>query len=71
MIKTDFPGFMRDDTPGQARAVLNTDSVSYAAFKEARAKDRALSQVMNDVNNLQQDMGEIKSLLLKLLDGTK
>lgn len=71
MIKTDYPGFMRDDTPGQARAILNTDSVSYAAYKEARAKDRALAQVMSEVNSLQQDMSDIKSLLLKLIDGNK
>lgn len=71
MIKTDFPGFARDDTPGQARAVLNIDSAGFAAYKEARAKDRALSQVMSDVNNLQQDMTEIKSMLVKLLNGNK
>jgi hypothetical protein len=69
MIKTEFPGYMKDDTPGQARAILNTDAVSLNAYREARSKDRALKNVVEEVGNLKQDMNDIKAMLMKLING--
>jgi endonuclease III len=67
MIKTDHPGFAKDDTRGRAQAVLNIDNVSYTAYKEARAKERQLSDVINEVGTLKQDINDIKSLLANIV----
>jgi hypothetical protein len=69
MIKTEFPGFMKDDTPGRARAVLNIDSAGLQAYKDARAKELALTQVVEEVNGLKQDMTDIKRMLEILTNG--
>lgn len=71
MIKTEYTGFIKDDTPGRARAILNNDAASLQAYREARAKERALTQVVSEVNTLKQDMKDIKQLLIKLIDGNK
>jgi hypothetical protein len=71
MMKTEYPGFIKDDTPGRARAILNNDAASLQAYREARSKDRALQQVVGEVNNLKQDIGEIKQLLAQLINGNK
>lgn len=67
MIKTDHPGFAKDDTRGRAQAVLNIDNVSYIAYKEARAKEMKMNEVVAEVGALKQDMNEIKSLLANLV----
>ncbi len=51
MIKTEFPGYMKDDTPGQARAILNIDNVSLQAYRDARAKDIALTKLLCITNS--------------------
>ena len=69
MNRTDTPGFMKDDTPGQARAVLNIDNASYTAFKLARDKERDLQQVKSEVQSMKQDINDIKMLLTQLING--
>lgn len=69
MIKTEYPGFIKDDTPGQARAVLNIDSASFSAYKAARSKDLALNDVIHDVDSIKKDMADIKTLLMVLING--
>lgn len=69
MIKTEFSGFVKDDTPGQARAILNTDNQSLISYREARAKDKALQQVSEEVQTLKRDIGDIKDMLSKLING--
>lgn len=71
MIKTEFSGYMKDDTPGQARAILNIDNTSLQAYKDARAKDIALTKVVSEVNALKNDIGNIKKLLTQLITGNK
>lgn len=71
MIKTEFPGYMKDDTPGQARAILNIDNASLQAYRDARAKDIALTQIVGEVNTLKNDIGDIKKLLTQLITGNK
>lgn len=71
MIKTEFSGYMKDDTPGQARAILNIDNASLQAYKDARAKDIALTKVVSEVNALKNDIGDIKKLLTQLITGNK
>ncbi len=71
MIKTEFPGYMKDDTPGQARAILNIDNASLQAYKDARAKDIALTRVVSEVDSLKHDIGDIKKLLSQIINGNK
>lgn len=71
MIKTEFPGYMKDGTPGQARAILNIDNASLQAYRDARAKDIALTQIVGEVNTLKNDIGDIKKLLTQLITGNK
>ena len=71
MIKTEYSGYVKDDTPGRVKAVLNTDNVSLQAYKDARAKDIALNRMASEVNTLKQDMGDIKNLLIKIINGNK
>lgn len=65
----DEPGYVRDMN---SRAILNIDSSGLNAYK---AKKRAMlqqkSQINNltdDVNQLREEMLEIKNLLVRLLD---
>jgi len=46
-------------------AVLNTDMTSLEKYRAKRDKDR---QMQNDVENLKQDMSEIKQLLQQLVN---
>jgi len=71
MIKTEYSGYVKDDTPGRVKAVLNTDNTSLQAYKDARAKDIALNKMASEVNTLKQDMGDIKNLLIKIINGNK
>lgn len=59
---TDEEELIRDvDT----RAVLNSNMSSLEKYKARRNKEREMS---NDVQNLKQDVSEIKSLLKQLLN---
>lgn len=69
VVKTEYAGYVKDDTPGQCRAVLNTDNASYKAYRESRTKNVALAQVIRDVDNIKHDMSEIKTMLLHLING--
>jgi hypothetical protein len=71
MIKTEYPGYVKDDTPGRVKAVLNTDNASLQAYKDARAKDIALTKVVGEVSSLKNDIGDIKKLLSQLINGNK
>lgn len=66
MINTEYPGFVKDDTPGRARAILNIDNASFNAYKQARAKDLALAAITDEVTTLRQDINDIKNLLIQL-----
>lgn len=69
MNRTNVPGFVKDETPGQARAVLNIDTASYAAYKMARDKDREIQEVKDEVQSIKQDVNDIKMLLTQLING--
>ena len=59
--------FIRDNV---SKAVLNTDVSALEQYKFSREQrmneQNSLSQCINDVNTLKDDMKEIKNLLLKL-----
>lgn len=64
-VKTDNPSYVRDLT---STAVINTDSESFETYKQAREEKLKIRQLSNDVQNMKDELGEIKQLLLKVLE---
>lgn len=62
--KTEVPFLMRDTA---TRALINTDVNGFASYKESREREIKVSSICNQVNNLQGEILEIKTLLTKIL----
>jgi len=62
-------GLVRDVSTG---AIINTNSKEYENYMRARAtreqKDLEISKHEEDINNIKNEMQEIKSLILQLLN---
>lgn len=71
MIKTEYPGYVKDNVSGRVKAILNIDNASLQAYREARAKDIALTKVVSEVDSIKNDIGDIKKLLTQLINGNK
>lgn len=59
-IKTDDESFVRDGSSG---AVLNNNSVAFNAYRRQREEAKKASQLRADVDELKQDINEIRELL--------
>jgi|TARA_R100001510_G_scaffold45269_1_gene41916 aminopeptidase N len=57
----------------KSQAIINTDSDAYAKYMarkiKQKEKDDEVRQVVRDVNELRNEMREIKNLLIGLKDG--
>ena len=57
----------------KSQAIINTDSDAYARYMarktKQKAKDDEVRQVIRDVNELRNEMREIKNLIIGLKDG--
>ena len=57
----------------KSQAIINTDSDAYARYMSRKAKqqnkDDEVRQVIRDVNELKNEMREIKNLIIGLKDG--
>ena len=57
----------------KSQAIINTDSAAYARYMTRKAKqqkkDDELRKVIRDVNELRNEMREIKNLIIGLKDG--
>ena len=57
----------------KSQAIINTDSDAYAKYMarkiKQRQKDDEVRQVIRDVNELKNEMREIKNLIIGLKDG--
>ena len=57
----------------KSQAIINTDSDAYARYMARKAKqqskDDKVRQVIRDVNELKNEMREIKNLIIGLKDG--
>ena len=57
----------------KSQAIINTDSDAYAKYMarkiKQKEKDDEVRQVVRDVNELRNEMREIKNLLIGLQDG--
>jgi hypothetical protein len=62
-------GLVRDTTNG---AIINTNMVDYNNYMKTRevalARQRQVSQQAEEINNIKQEISEIKSLLTQLLN---
>ena len=64
------PNLVRDT---RSQAIINTDSDAYARYMARKQKqaqqDDEVRQVIRDVNELRNEMREIKNLIIGLKDG--
>lgn len=51
------------------KAIINTDTESYLAYKRAREEYVKIQNLNTQVSNIQNEMSEIKSLLKELING--
>ena len=64
----DSKKLKRDD---YSRAVLNTDTASFKQYRYDVMKSRNMDNTLKDVENLKNDVNEIKEMLRLLLNGNK
>lgn len=66
IVKTDDKRFVKDL---YTNAVINIDKEGYQSFMSNRQRVLRQQQLEKQVQNLQQDIGDIKQLLQQLLNG--
>lgn len=59
------PDLYRDPSTG---AIINSNIDEYNAYMEAKRKREELYNSINEINNLKEEMAEIKSLLKELIN---
>ena len=64
-IKTEVNNIYRDTTNG---ALLNRDYDGLSAYKKAKQKNNEIDAMKHKVNNMENDISEIKSLLQTLIE---
>jgi hypothetical protein len=64
-IKTEVEGIVRDTTNG---ALLNKDNDALTAYKKTKQKNVEIENMKRQVNTLNSEVAEVKSLLHKLLE---
>jgi hypothetical protein len=55
----------------KSNAVINVDNTSLSAYKVARNRDNKINSYIQKVDDLNEDVKEIKHLLKALVDGSK
>lgn len=60
----DTPGFHREKS---SNALLNTDVRALTAYKQKRNKEAEIKNAVMEINNLKQELTEVKQLLLLLV----
>jgi hypothetical protein len=66
LVKTETDGFMKDISTG---AFINTDDASYAKFVAERSKVKNSKDLSNRISAVEDDLKEIKTLLLQVVNG--
>jgi cell fate (sporulation/competence/biofilm development) regulator YmcA (YheA/YmcA/DUF963 family) len=61
----DTPNLIRDM---QNQAVLNSDLDGLKAYKLKREKQQEINSAVDDINNIKQDINELKTLMQRILD---
>ena len=50
------------------QAVLNTNVDALTAYKKRREKAKVIDQTLSDINNMKQDINDLKTLMQRILD---
>jgi cell fate (sporulation/competence/biofilm development) regulator YmcA (YheA/YmcA/DUF963 family) len=50
------------------QAVLNTNVDALTAYKKRREKSKEIDQTIDDINNMKQDINDLKTLMQRILD---
>lgn len=65
-IETNVPGYVIDDS---TKAVINIDNSGYQKILEQRKRNKEMMQLNSRMNKLENDIFDIKELLIKALNG--
>lgn len=65
LLQSDHKDYVRDTN---SNALLNTNTKALAEYRARKKAIDRMDTVEKDLNNVKQDLNEIKSLLLKLLE---
>ena len=66
LMKTETDGFMKDTSTG---AFINTDDTAYARFLAQRNSIKKNNELCNRISAVEDDLREIKNLLLQVVNG--
>lgn len=58
------PGYLKDKT---SQAIISTDSAGLEAYRAKRKRDMENQMKLDEINNIKQEVAEIKDLLRQLL----
>jgi hypothetical protein len=61
----DYPDLAKDPN---TKAVVNIDNSGLSAYRKQREKQRVLDQTIDDINNMKQDINDLKTLMQRILD---
>jgi hypothetical protein len=61
----DNPELVRDM---DSKAVLNTNVSALQAYKKKREKQQEIQSAVDDINNMKNEINEIKTLMQRILD---
>jgi hypothetical protein len=51
-----------------SKAVLNTNLNALQAYKKKREKQQEIQSAVEDINNMKQDINDLKTLMQRILD---
>lgn len=51
-----------------SKAVLNTNLTALQAYKKKREKQHEIQSAVEDINNMKQDINELKTLMQRILE---
>jgi hypothetical protein len=51
-----------------SKAVLNTNVAALQAYKKKREKQQEIQSAVDDINNMKNEINEIKTLMQRILD---
>ena len=66
LIETEKAGLYREQS---SMGLINNDKAAYLQYKARRAQGNKVSELSTEVASLKQDMVEIKSMLVTIVEG--
>ncbi len=52
----------------ESKAVLNTNRSALEAYRKKREKQQELKSAIDDINNMKQDINDLKTLMQRILE---